>query len=108
VAAIVGIPTKEQVGSFSGVTSGAAAIQAILNRADMQFKVQRNMAGTAEEPVPVCISSTGSGSAGPTRRFLELAKEFGDNSAVTSICEPSYAPALSVIIDRIAAQIQGQ
>jgi hypothetical protein len=107
VASIVGVPTKEQLGSTSGVTSGAAAIQAILNRPDMEFKVQRNMAGTADEPVPTCISSAGAGSAAPARRFLELTKEFGDNGVVTSICEPSYENALKVIIDKIAAQLTG-
>jgi hypothetical protein len=107
VASIVGIPTKEQLGSTSGVITGAAGIQTILNRPDMEFKVQRNMAGTADEPVPTCISPSGSGSAAPARRFLELTKEFGENGAVTSICEPSYANAFTVIIDRVAGALQG-
>jgi hypothetical protein len=107
VASIVGVPTKEQIGSTTGVTSGAAAIQAILNRPDMEFKVQRNMTGLADEPVPTCISSAGAGSAAPARRFLDLTKEFGDNGVVTSICEPSYENALKVIIDKIAAQLTG-
>ncbi|HKO89561.1 MAG TPA: hypothetical protein VJU61_00320 [Polyangiaceae bacterium] len=80
--------------------SGTAAIQTLLNRPDMQFQVQRNAAGTADEPVPTCINIDGSGQAGPARRFLELTKAFGDNGAVISICEPSYGPAMQALVQQ--------
>jgi len=106
VASIVGIPVKENLGG-GAVHTGTAAIDMILARPDMQFKVQRNMAGNADEPVPTCISAKGDGSAAPARRFLELTKQFGENGVVTSVCEDDYTPALKVVIDKIAAQLTG-
>lgn len=106
VASIVGVPLKENLGG-GGAVSGSAPIQAVLDRDDMQFKVQRNAANTADEPVPTCISPAGDGNAAPGRRFLALTKAFGDNGVVGSICEPTYAPLLSVVADRVAAQLAG-
>jgi hypothetical protein len=105
VMSIVGMPVKENLGGIT-VFSGAHDIDTILARPDMQFKVQRNTASTADEPVPTCISAAGDGSAAPARRFLELTKAFGDNGLVTSICEDEYGSALQVLVDRIAAQLQ--
>jgi hypothetical protein len=101
VAAIVGAPTRLQLGTSSGAVSGAAAIQALLARPDMRFQVRRNGANTADEPVPTCVSPSGAGSAAPARRFLELAEAFGSNGVVTSICEDEYGSALQVLIDKI-------
>jgi hypothetical protein len=104
VTSIVGVPVSRNVAG-EAVHSGTAAIDRILARPDMQFKVQRNLAMTADEPVPTCVSSKGDGSAAPARRFLELAKAFGDDGIVSSICEDEYAQVLRVLVDRIAAKL---
>ncbi|HEX6245203.1 MAG TPA: hypothetical protein VFZ61_29980, partial [Polyangiales bacterium] len=89
----------------SGVVSGTAPVEAVLSHADMQFRVQRNESQTADEPVPTCLNAAGDGSAAPGRRFLELTKAFGDNGLAGSICEPTYAPLLQAVVDRVAAQL---
>jgi hypothetical protein len=106
VASVVGIPVKANLGNEATHT-GTAAIDMILAREDMKFKVQRNQAMTADEPVPTCISAKGDGSAAPARRFLELTKAFDQNGVVTSVCEDQYNDALKVVIEKIAAQLTG-
>jgi hypothetical protein len=103
VASIVGIPVRQNAGAT--VHTGGS-IDRLLARPDMQFKVQRNQANTADEPVPTCVSASGDGSAAPARRFLELSKAFGDNGIASSICEDEYASVMNVLVDRVAAQLQ--
>jgi hypothetical protein len=105
-AAIAGMPLAPNLGGKT-VHTGAAELQMILDRPDMQFMVQRNQSGTDDEPVPTCISESGDGSAAPGRRYLEVAKAFGDNGVVTSICEDEYNSLLQVLIDKIAMQLTG-
>lgn len=50
--------------------------------------------------LPACESS--GGSAAPARRIVELARRFGPNGIVQSICQDDFGPALSAIIDKIA------
>jgi hypothetical protein len=108
VASIVGIPTKEQVGSTNRGDQQLGRHPGHPRPPDMQFRVQRNMAGNADEPVPTCISAPA-----PAARPLHAAsssspRSSATNGLVTSICEPSYENTLKVIVDRIAAQLQGQ
>ncbi|MEY4509912.1 MAG: hypothetical protein RLZZ450_2034 [Pseudomonadota bacterium] len=97
-AAIVGIP-EDAIGR---------PLDEVLERDDMQF---------APDPVfptlprASCTSvSAGGGAvdqAYPPRRFLEVAKGFGKNAVVYSICADDYAPALNTLIDRIAEKLTG-
>jgi hypothetical protein len=104
-AGAVGIPLAPNTGAKTH--SGAAPLDALLARPDMQFATRRNMAGTDDEPVPTCISESGAGGAAPGRRYLEVAKAFGDNGVVTSICEDEYQSLLDVLVKKIAAQLTG-
>jgi hypothetical protein len=62
-AAIAGIPLAVNLGGQM-VHSGKEALDAILNRQDMQSAVRPGGISTLdEEPVPVCISPNGDGNA---------------------------------------------
>jgi len=101
-AGIVGIPLNPQKKTFSGTTE----LDTILGLERMKF-VPRNIPGSMNlEPTPACESAT-DGSAAPARRMVQVAKAFGDNGVVTSICENEYQSALSVIIKKIADQLTG-
>jgi len=43
----------------------------------------------------------------PARRFVELARRFGDNGSVQSICRDDFGPALDRIIEVISKQLGG-
>jgi hypothetical protein len=103
-AAAVGMPTAPNTGAK--VHSGAQAMEKLLARPDMQFMVRRNVSNTDDEPVPTCISESGDGSAAPGRRYLEVAKAFGEQGVVTSICEDQYQSLLDVLLDNIAKQLK--
>jgi hypothetical protein len=103
--AIAGIPLAPNTGDK--VHIGAAALDKLLARPDMQFGVRPNASGTDQEPVPTCTSESGDGSAAPGRRYLEVAKAFDQNGLVTSICEDEYGTLLNSLIDKIAAQLTG-
>jgi hypothetical protein len=93
-AAIVGIPTRAQGMPFDQ----------ILNLPEMQFR-----AGFAGQPAASCanMSSGRREEAYPPRRFLEVARSFGSEAVVSSICSDNFAPALDILIDRIATKISG-
>jgi hypothetical protein len=97
LASIVGIPLAANTGAKAH--TGASAMTALLERADMAFKSRPNAAGTSDEPVPACSSA--GGTAAPGRRFLELSRQFGDNAVAGSICEDEFSPVLNAVIDRI-------
>ncbi|HEX5660744.1 MAG TPA: hypothetical protein VFX59_26305 [Polyangiales bacterium] len=79
-------------------------LDAILARADMQF--EEDVAEGKNNPKTSCISSQGD-KAYPPRRFLEVAKAFGEDAVVHSICDDSFAPALDRLIERIASKLSG-
>ena len=98
--AIVGIPTELR----EDVT-----IDDILKREDMQFKADPN---NPMLPNPSCLRDnpedrTKTDKAYPPRRFLQVAKEFGENAVLHSICAEDYKPALDRLIERIAKQLKG-
>jgi len=106
-AAIVGIPLAVNLGNVKA-HSGKDTLDQILRLDGMQFSVRpSNISTTDEEPVPVCTSPDGDGSAAPARRFVEAASFFGENGVVTSICEAEYGSALQAVITKIAAQLSG-
>ena len=57
------------------------------------------------QPTPAC--RTEQGRASPGERFIQVAREFGNNGVIKSICTDDFEPALNVIIDKIAAQLNG-
>jgi len=95
-AAIVGIPV-EAIGK---------PIDEILARPDMQFQVASD---NAILPEPSCRRRNNNKreEAYPPRRFLKVAKAFGEEAVIHSICTDDFAPALDRIIDRIADKLKG-
>jgi hypothetical protein len=97
-AAIVGIP----------VDAIGQPLDDVLARDEMQFDVDPI---NTDLPRASCSTpSAGSGKpdqAYPPRRFLEVAKGFGADGVVYSICADDYGPALNTMIDRIAEKLQG-
>jgi hypothetical protein len=81
----------------------------------------------AAQKNPLCETAPGSGQystsqirakAFPGTRFLQVAKDFGQNAIVASICSPNlknpaaadfgYRPAVAAIIDRLKTQLSGR
>jgi hypothetical protein len=60
-------------------------------------------AGTPTELVPTCTSALGR--AYPARRFVELAKRFGADSLIQSICGDSFGSPIDQIVERITVHL---
>jgi hypothetical protein len=54
---------------------------------------------------PVCEAANGK--AYPARRIVEVARGFGSNSVVQSICQESFTSAIEPILQRMAASFSG-
>jgi hypothetical protein len=91
---IVGVP-------LASATRGQSLDQ-ILARPDMRYTETFGVAR------PACTASGGAGSATPARRIVEVARGFGENGVITSICEDDYGPALNTVIGKIAGKLSGQ
>ena len=52
--------------------------------------------------------STSHGTAFPPSRIVEVAKGFGKNGIVQSICEDDYGPAIDAIAERIGSNLGGE
>jgi hypothetical protein len=101
-AAIVGIP----------IGSNTMTPDAILGLPEMEFKLSAaSVAAPANTQVPATACSVPGTArpeeAYPARRFLEVAKLFGENAVVYSICEDNYAPALDSLLNKIADKLTG-
>lgn len=97
-AGIVGVP-------LASATQGQSLDQ-ILMRPDMQFAMTGGVLGGTVRPV--CTARGGAGSATPARRIVEVARGFGENGVVTSICEDDYRAALDAVIGKIAGKLSGE
>lgn len=100
-AAIAGIPVDAELLTTS---TGEQDFAAILAHDDMQF---RPVVGKNDNrfPEPACVF--GEADAYPARRLVEVARGFGKNGIVRSICQDDFSGALGAIIDKIADQLQG-
>jgi len=95
-AAIVGVPQ----------TAAGLSVEQTLALPELQFSEDGDT-GLAK---PSCIRENAaapqlSDKAAPPRRVLELARAFGDNAVVHSICADDYAPAIAKLTNRMAAQM---
>ena len=100
---IVGLPSSSDAdGKLT--YQGSDALSALLERPDMAFAPQQIPGTTVQVPTPVCVSAQ-DGAAAPARRFLEVAKAFGDNGIATSICEDDYRPAIDLLSASIAGHL---
>jgi hypothetical protein len=114
--AIAGVP--EDVDSLL-TADGTQDFDAILRLDKMQIKFDGTPGLTAEnaeyvndgnaQPDPACVSTVGAEPAGasPARRFVQVAKEFGKNGIIRSICAQNFGSAITAIIDKIANQLKG-
>jgi len=62
----------------------------------------------AGDLVPACVRTDKDGNqstAYPARRIVELAKGFGENGIVQSICQDDFEPTIDAIVDRIANRV---
>ena len=109
--AIVGVPPEtvsEQVLANLDPENPAALQQfydGILNHALMQPVVDSNNTSDPADDLIRPSCNTARGTAFPPRRIVEVAKGFGPNGIVQSICQEDLGPAVDAIVDRIAAKL---
>jgi hypothetical protein len=105
-AAIVGVPpelvdeTARAGVDFSDRAQSDAYYDAILASPGMQETIDPLGPDTL---TPSC--DTANGRAYPPRRILQVAKAFGEQAVVQSICQDSFAPALQPIVQRISESL---
>jgi len=101
-AAIAGVPV--QAAEELKLHDGSQDFDALLALEEMQFNTVRD----PERRILAKPACTFNGAdAAPARRFIEVAKGFGRNGVVRSICQDDFTSALSAITDKIADQLQG-
>ena len=107
-AAITGVPTDTQEWAQNyDLTDDASREEFydfLLNRTEMQAVPD----ALGQKLNPACISGAGTmeeSNAEPARRIVEVARGFGANGVVQSICQDSFLPAIDAIIDVIANQL---
>jgi hypothetical protein len=111
-AAIVGVPPEtvdEAVlagTKFGDTASRETFYRSILDHPAMQATVNDN--GTPADPLddqinPSCLGTASK--AYPPRRIVEVARGFGPNGIVQSICQSDFTPAVNAIIDLISTKI---
>jgi hypothetical protein len=108
-AGIVGVPQELVEPSdlaavdFSDPAQANAFYDGILSAPAMMETVDTTKPPGMGNLRPSCQSS--SGTAYPPRRIVEVAKGFGQNGVIQSICQEDFGPALDAIIDVIARQL---
>ncbi|HKP61716.1 MAG TPA: hypothetical protein VJV78_33530 [Polyangiales bacterium] len=112
--AIVGVPSdlvsaeaREQV-QFDDATARDAYYDSILADTRMQERPMNENIPSIANLAPSCtrLDKLGENStAFPPRRSIQLAKGFGQNAIVQSICQDDFGPAMDAIIDVIAKQL---
>jgi len=93
--------------AFEDSASRDRFYNAILNDPRMQEVVDPSTnPGTGQgNLIPSCVripaGETNPATAYPPRRLVELARQFGEQGFVQSICQDDLAPAVSAILDRL-------
>jgi hypothetical protein len=112
--AIVGVPTDlvsadaRAAVKFDDQTSRDAYYDMILSDTRMQERPLNENVPALANLAPSCtrLDKLGEQStAFPPRRSISLAKGFGQNAIVQSICQDDFGPAMDAIIDIIAKQL---
>ena len=113
-AAIAGVPPElvderaRNMVDFLDQTSRDAYYDRILNDRRMQETVLGGRVTQNAEMTPSCQRRDRSGQlsrAYPPRRIVQVAKGFGENGVVQSICQDDFGPAMDAIIEVIARQL---
>ena len=110
-AAIVGVPTETVNDAvlagtdFKNDASRARFYQGILDHPKMQPMIDDLGTSDPDDDAirPSCDTLTGT--AYPPRRIVEVAKGFGSNGIVQSICQSDFTPAVNAIVDLISVHI---
>ncbi|HMI92180.1 MAG TPA: hypothetical protein VK509_12480, partial [Polyangiales bacterium] len=109
--AIVGVPpeTVNQQVLANLIPQDAASrdqfYRGILNHTLMQPVVDTNDSPDPADDMMKPSCDTARGLAFPPRRIVEVARGFGENGIVQSICQEDLGPAIDAIVDRIADQL---
>lgn len=99
-AAITGVPLEANTMYDNGVQQ----FDDILDLDAMQIRFDDDVYSiTAPLPTPACSSSDGNSHASPGRRIVEVAKGFGRNGIVRSICSSDFS--FSVEMEAVTSQI---
>lgn len=104
-ASIVGVPPDLVAPNVLGAinwtdaTARDAFYQGLLDDPRMQYTIN----ATADNIEPSC--ETTAGRAYPPRRIVELARRFGPTSAVQSICQDDFAPAMDAIVRHVSRSL---
>jgi hypothetical protein len=97
-------PTALAQVDFADYAERDAFYDAILNDPRMQEAVDTTAAiPEAATLVPSC--NTPAGKAYPPRRIVQVAREFGSNGMVQSICQDDFTPAADAILQRVGARL---
>jgi len=112
-AAITGVPeqlvTRDKLPDFNDEAARNAFYDTILNDPKMQQKPDDKLGTGFGNLQPSCSreipGDTQPSNAYPPRRIVQLAKEFGPNGIVQSICQDDFGPAMEAIIEIIAKQL---
>jgi hypothetical protein len=115
-AAIVGVPTDlvDETARAAVKFSEASQRDAYYNRILADSRMQEEIVTLPNGELrlrPSCSKPalTPDGdpqTADPPRRIVQLAKEFGENGIVQSICQPQFGAAMDAIIDAIAIHLK--
>ena len=114
-SAIVGVPpelvTPEQLAGvdFHDPQQSNAFFDGLLAAPAMQetLDTRDNTDPADDNIVPSCDDRGMDARAYPPRRIVQVAKGFGANGVVQSICQEDFGPAIDPIIERIASQLGG-
>jgi len=108
-AAIAGVPpetvdAQARAGvDFADPLERDTYYDAILAHPQMQETLDMPVTMAQQNVAPSC--TTDSGRAYPPRRIVDVARGFGDQGVIQSICEPDFGPAMDVIIDGIGRSL---
>jgi len=110
-AGIVGVPKGVEGLVIGEGDEEQQDFDAILKLKDMEFVPTPKTSGTSTTYYPnaVCVNAsvTPASEAYPAPRMVEVAKGFGKNGVIRSICDENFSGALTAIIRKIANQLSG-
>ena len=106
-AAIVGVPvdlvdpSARKAVDFRNRAVRDAYYDEILSDPRMQQKLDPN---DDTDLAPACRSKLGR--ASPARRFVSLAKRFGEDSLIQSICDADFGPPVDLIVEHVTVPVE--
>ena len=111
-------PNNPDLVIFAGITgipldlvpsSGGENYDAILADPRMQYAISATDNSKMKPACSVTFNEPGGAmdmrSADPERRLVQVAKGFGSNGTIQSICQTDFSPALDVIVSKIADKL---